>query len=87
MKNKVIIFLLGVLVGAFVMSKYPFRRKTDVELVKEKLEEFYGIEEICGKGNVRDRCKYGYCNSELGLTCFHWHRAAREAEEAEKNND
>lgn len=80
MTNKIIIFCFGVFVGAFVASKYPFKEKSDVELAKEKLAEFNLMEEICGRSNVRDKCKYGYCSSELGLTCYSWRRAAYENE-------
>ncbi len=78
--NKIIIFWIGIFIGAFVVIKFPFKAKSDVELAKEKLEEFYRMEEICGKGNVSDKCNYNYCSAELGLTCFVWHKAAREAE-------
>ena len=85
MKNKVPIFCFGIIVGmfvgAFILIKFPSKvGLNNVELAKEKLEEFNRMEEICGKSNVRDKCKYGYCSSEIGLTCNYWRRAAFEAE-------
>lgn len=71
MKNEIIILCLGIIVGifagAYAITGYPFNTKSDVELAKVKLEEFNQMEEVCGKGNVRDKCSYGYCDSGYGL--------------------
>lgn len=80
--------LIGISVGVSFVAKNPLKAikpKSDVELAKEKLEEFNRMEEVCGKGNVSDKCNYNYCSSELGLTCYVWRKAAREAEK--KNNN
>jgi len=85
MTNKLIIFCLGIFISAFAILVYPFKQKSDFELVQERLEEFNRIEEICGRGNVKDRCKYGYCSSDIGLTCYSWRKAAYEAEKMSKD--
>jgi len=51
------------------------KKKTDVDLVNERLEEFSKVEEICGIGNVRNKCNYGYCDNSFGFTCNMWSKA------------
>ncbi len=74
------ILILGIVLGAFIMSQHPFEKKTDLELAKEKLEEFKEMEKLCGKGNVISKCSNGYCKSGIGITCYIWRKAAHEAE-------
>jgi len=76
--NALIKLLILIGIFYFIVSAVRLgfaKRKTDVDLVNERLEEFSKVEEICGIGNVRNKCNYGYCNNSFGFTCNIWAKA------------
>ena len=79
--NKVVIFCFGVAVGIILsILSITESDQNNPTYAGRKLEEFKKAEEICGKNNVRDKCRGGICGSEIGFTCYHFRKAIHEKE-------